>query len=143
MDDQMSGYKIVNNTFINVQMGVFLGGGRHNQIEDNSFTDCDTGINFDNRGLTWDVDRCVPGGAFEEDLLSFNYTQDPWLARYPTLPNIFADPTSEKPCTPMHKSVSNNTFCGVRQMIDLYEGVDESNTVEGNGKSAGCPDDDL
>jgi hypothetical protein len=50
LDDQMSGYTIYNNTFKAVQTGIMIGGGRRNHVKWNHFEDCDTGIEFDNRG---------------------------------------------------------------------------------------------
>ena len=76
-------------------------------------------------------------------MIGFEYTEDPWVARHPKLPNIFANVDDEKPCTPMHNLIVNNTFCGVRQMVEVFDDVDASKTIEGNDKSADCPDDDL
>lgn len=50
LDDQMSGYTIYNNTFKAVQTGIMIGGGRRNHVKWNHFEDCDTAIEFDNRG---------------------------------------------------------------------------------------------
>jgi len=76
-------------------------------------------------------------------LVSFNYTEDPWIERYPKLPEIFENVDDEKPCTPMHNRVTSNSFCGVRQMVEAFDDVDASNTIEKNERSADCPDDDL
>lgn len=46
----MSGYTIYNNTFKAVQTGIMIGGGRRNHVKWNHFEDCDTAIEFDNRG---------------------------------------------------------------------------------------------
>ena len=50
MDDQESGWYVANNTFVNCDIGVLLGGGRRNTITGNSFTKLSLGIHFDNRG---------------------------------------------------------------------------------------------
>lgn len=46
----MSGYKIENNTFIDSQVGVFIGGGRRNLVANNTMRHCDTAVHFDQRG---------------------------------------------------------------------------------------------
>jgi hypothetical protein len=50
LDDQMSGYTIYNNSFVDVQTGIMIGGGRRNHVKHNHFERCETGIEFDNRG---------------------------------------------------------------------------------------------
>jgi hypothetical protein len=41
LDDGMTGYKIYDNTFIDVMQGVMLNGGRDNLIHNNYFQVCD------------------------------------------------------------------------------------------------------
>ncbi|MFM0026982.1 right-handed parallel beta-helix repeat-containing protein [Paraburkholderia madseniana] len=53
LDDQASGAKIYGNVFSNVGTGVFIGGGRDNQVKDNVFVDTPVAILADDRGMTW------------------------------------------------------------------------------------------
>ena len=50
LDDQLSGWTVVNNTFIDCQKGVFVGGGRNTWVAGNRFFNCDTAVHLDNRG---------------------------------------------------------------------------------------------
>ena len=138
LDDQMSGWEIVGNSFINAQMGILVGGGRHNTVENNTFVDCDIGINLDDRGLTWDTSNCPPGGAFQIELEGYNYTHDPWLSRYPMLPGIYDD----NPCTPIHNSIQGNRYCGVPLFLEAYANASDLNTIASNSKLPDCTDDE-
>ena len=58
-DDEQSGYTIANNTFVNVDLGVLIGGGRHHKVIDNTFESCGTAcIHIDNRGMNWAHELC-------------------------------------------------------------------------------------
>ena len=46
----MSGWLIQNNTVIDAQMGIMVGGGRDTIVEGNNFIGCDKGLHIDNRG---------------------------------------------------------------------------------------------
>lgn len=60
LDDQMSGYVVKNNTFINCQVGILLGGGRKSLLADNHFVDVDLAVDMDNRGMNWEASSCQP-----------------------------------------------------------------------------------
>jgi hypothetical protein len=65
MDDELSGYTIVNNTFIDVDVGILIGGGRHHRVENNTFESCGTAcIHMDNRGMNWAHELCGCQCAF-------------------------------------------------------------------------------
>ena len=51
LDDQMSGWTIENNTVINAQMGIMVGGGHKNIVSNNKFIGCDVAIHVDDRGM--------------------------------------------------------------------------------------------
>eukprot|EP01052_Picozoa_sp_SAG31_P073741 SAG31_NODE_32796_length_351_cov_1.115079_1_plen_58_part_01 len=46
-DDQLSGNRVYNNSFIDVNLGVLLGGGRHNLVANNTFRGCDRAVSLD------------------------------------------------------------------------------------------------
>ncbi|GMH49987.1 hypothetical protein TrLO_g5061 [Triparma laevis f. longispina] len=131
LDDQMSGYTIRNNTFVNCMQAMLIGGGRDNVIDSNTFVDCDSGVVFDNRGLTWDLDNCPEGGAFQADLESLNYQQDPWASAYPDVVYIW-DGGDEKPCTPQHNEFTSNSFCRCGSAVAAYDGAENDNTIKDN-----------
>lgn len=122
LDDQMSGYQIYGNLVENCELGFMLGGGRNNNVYNNtyernsyhysllikySFRANDNDIEFDDRGLTWQTAWCSPGGNFNQDLDSFNYQQPPWSTAYPWLVNVFSD----SPCTPVGNIIQYNYYC--------------------------------
>jgi parallel beta-helix repeat protein len=137
LDDQMSGWEVINNTFINAEQGVLIGGGRHNTVEGNSFTGCDIAVVMDARGLTWENTSCPPGGSLEQDLESFNYQENPWASRYPEVVNIYSD----QPCTPIHNSIQNNQYCDVGAFSEFYDGAYDTNTIANNEVAEDCDDD--
>ena len=49
---------IYNNTFINCHAGSFIGGGRRNQVLNNTYYNCSLAVHVDNRGMTWQADEC-------------------------------------------------------------------------------------
>ena len=59
LDDQMSGWLVENNTVIDAQMGIMVGGGRDTVVRGNSFIGCDKGLHIDNRGMTSEKSACV------------------------------------------------------------------------------------
>ena len=65
MDDELSGYTIADNHFIDVDVGVLIGGGRHHTVRNNSFEGCGTAcIHVDNRGMNWAHELCGCQCAF-------------------------------------------------------------------------------
>ncbi|XP_065842378.1 uncharacterized protein [Oscarella lobularis] len=119
LDDQMSGYSIYNNMFVNCHCGSFIGGGRRNQVFNNTYINCTLDVHIDDRGLTWQKDDCKPGGTFEQQLKGVNYQEPPWSTQYPELVHIFDD----HPCVPVYNVVENNTYCnhGTSKFIDASD----------------------
>ncbi|CAI8007342.1 hypothetical protein GBAR_LOCUS5158 [Geodia barretti] len=107
LDDQMSGYMIYNNTFINCHAGSFIGGGRRNQVLNNTYYNCSLAVHVDNRGMTWQADECKEGGPFDQQLQSVHYQSPPWSVHYPQLVHIFQD----HPCVPVYNTVEDNQYC--------------------------------
>lgn len=108
LDDQVAGYRVINNTIIDSDTGILLGGGRDNHLIGNKFIRTALPLSFDNRGLTWDNERCKPNNSFQDELRSYNYKRPPWSLRYPEVINTFHD----RPCTPVHNIISDFKFCG-------------------------------
>jgi hypothetical protein len=104
----MSGWSVINNTVIDAQMGLMVGGGRDNIVSGNRFEDCDVAVHVDNRGMGGEHKDCVATGA---DYLS--------------LQAAMAVPAWQKyglslvhPCVPENNTVSNNCWTNCTQFFD-------------------------
>ena len=139
----MSGYTIYNNTFIDVQTGLMLGGGRRNHIKYNHFVNCTTGIEFDSRGTgytgkanfgDWGTilqslhDPCCPnnwvpgnpGVPPKPPQTTSGCCPNvrkgmPWSIRYPDLVTVLED----HPGLPCYNEVMYNTWSGVGKNIPM------------------------
>ena len=60
LDDQMSDYEVIGNTFIDCQVGMFIGGGQRNVVANNTMHHCDTAVHFDQRGHNCYNVSCFP-----------------------------------------------------------------------------------
>ena len=115
LDDQMSGWSIFENSFLNCQIGSFIGGGRRNIVRDNYYERCDTAQHLDNRGMNWEnsatncttigkpfSNTCNTGAAI------WMVTESPaaktWASRFPYLSSIEKD----RLCMPAYNNISNN-----------------------------------
>lgn len=89
LDDFQSGTTIFGNIFHNVNVGVNVGGGRDNLIENNIFFGCSRSIHVDARGLTW-AKYYFDGSntVLFDRLAAINYTAPPFSERYPELPAL-------------------------------------------------------
>jgi parallel beta-helix repeat protein len=85
LDDNASGSILFGNIFHNTQMGIRLGGGRDNVIDNNIFIDCSrAAIRFYSRmGRPLEIHRMR--------LEQIDYRSSPWRQQYPRLANILND----------------------------------------------------
>lgn len=59
LDDGHSGYTVRDNHFVDVEMGIVLGGGRRHTVVDNTFASCLRAcVHIDNRGMNWAHELC-------------------------------------------------------------------------------------
>eukprot|EP01084_Bolivina_argentea_P162756 283192_1 len=108
-DDQQSGWRAYNNTIINAQGGILIGGGRRDIIKNTYCYNVNYCVHIDNRGQTWQPQPCTPPkGLLWEGLYSVNYQKPPWSTSYPEIVNI----ASEEPCVPVFADIENNQYCG-------------------------------
>lgn len=123
LDDQACGTTIRENTIENVQEGVFLGGGRDNIIEDNTFVKVATPIHLDARGIGWQKSETQsPSGRFRRSLELVPYNRAPYLQKYPHLAAILND----DPGLPKYNISRGNQFveCGnIRITKDAEGGI--------------------
>mmetsp|Transcript_21215 Transcript_21215/g.38299 ORF Transcript_21215/g.38299 Transcript_21215/m.38299 type:complete len:693 (-) Transcript_21215:57-2135(-) len=108
LDDQMSGYHVMNNTILDSDTGILLGGGRDNWLVNNRFIRTDVPLSFDSRGK-YDAQFCPNGHVFEQELESYGYRKPPWSDRYSELHGTFGD--DGMPCTPVHNWIDGFHWC--------------------------------
>jgi hypothetical protein len=113
LDDQMSGWTVVNNTVIDAQMGLMVGGGRDNIVQGNRFAGCDVAIHVDDRGISNEHGDCVATGA---DYLSLKAVMKvPAWAKYGL--------SLAHPCLPENNIVSENCWENCTQFFDAKGGA--------------------
>lgn len=143
LDDEQSGVQVINNTFINVETGILLGGGRDNYLSGNVCNNVSLCIAFDNRGMNWQHGFCEYNaslplsqqGELVQQLYSVHFTAPPYATEYPQLPGLLQN----RPCVPVNNSVVNNVACGgTKTLVDRTDATIESwgsfianNTVTG------------
>lgn len=123
LDDQASGIIVRGNLFERIAEAVFIGGGRDNLIEDNTFTDTPTAIHLDSRGRGWQKAMTDdPNGTLRNNLTAVPYNLSPYKERYPHLANILED----EPGAPKYNIARRNHFEGnaaVRISKDAEAGI--------------------
>ena len=138
----MSGYEVLGNTFKDSWAGVKLGGGRRVKIKNNTFSFIHNGVEFDNRGQTWQKTNCDPAYAhnnthsFYAELARDKVSQPPWEPKWPYLQHIAED----HPCVPVYNNISENRFCELDVWItaspaDISKWL---STASGNVNYTGC-----
>ena len=101
LDDLVSGFSILSNTFINVSRALHLGGGRSNLFQNNTIQNSgsnsmNSANHIDNRGMGWSKPSCTPpNGTLIKFLSRVPYSSsDVWQRNFPLLVNI----TTDEPC---------------------------------------------
>ena len=103
----MSWWTIENNTFIDCNKGVFIGGGRNTTVKGNYFALNRTkavAIHIDDRGLGWQKASCH---GQNNQTLTEQAQKPAWKATFPHLTRALGD----KYCTPVHNRLIGNTLC--------------------------------
>lgn len=94
LDDQACGTTVCNNLFMRVSEAIFIGGGRDNIIENNTFIESSPAIHLDARGRTWQKQATDdPNGELRKRLANVPYKQSPYKEKYPPLAKILEDET--------------------------------------------------
>ena len=136
-DDQISGWEVHNNSFIDCQVAVAAGGGRDNHFTNNYYEACDLAHNFDARGMskpganaecncTCGTTGCAPfpdsGGGCLPGAVSYVLAAPSgtrWASRFPRL----ARATTERPCVPVDNSLVDNQYCGCKRFVHVWGGT--------------------
>eukprot|EP01063_Lacrimia_lanifica_P022599 TRINITY_DN3013_c2_g1_i2.p2 TRINITY_DN3013_c2_g1~~TRINITY_DN3013_c2_g1_i2.p2 ORF type:complete len:628 (+),score=238.67 TRINITY_DN3013_c2_g1_i2:44-1927(+) len=105
LDDEQSGWALVDNVVVNAMAGVLVGGGRDNNVTGNQFRQIQTyAIHFDNRGMGWQLAMCSPGGLLRQQLYDVDYQRPPYATAYPKIVGTLED----RPCVPVGNVFENN-----------------------------------
>lgn len=102
LDDAASGVTIFGNIFYKAGRAAFIGGGRHNRVQNNVFVDCAASVHVDARGLGWMKYHIT--GVMKERLLSSPFQTKIWRKRYPLLIPLLED----DPGAPKGNRIENN-----------------------------------
>ncbi|MBU3200979.1 right-handed parallel beta-helix repeat-containing protein [Clostridium estertheticum] len=122
LDDCMSSAEVYGNVFYKVKNPIFIGGGRDNIIENNIIVDCKTSINFDERGLTWDLNELYL------NLSKVPYESDIWTNKYPELKYLSKNGS---PGIPNNNVIENNLLYQTK-MPSISDSVIKYGRVKNN-----------
>jgi Right handed beta helix region len=103
LDDCLSGIRVDHNYVENAPLGILVGGGHYNLVEDNIVSHCTEGLQLDSRGITWMAHKL---GELEKKLAATPVTQEPWASRYPELKDIM----KHEPGKPVGTRIINNAL---------------------------------
>jgi len=109
IDDFASGCTIYGNLFVRGAMGVFLGGGRDNLVENNVFVDCRPAVWVDSRGVGW-AHKYFDGTVTTlfDRLDAMNYRNPPYSEHYPELLTLLDD----EPAVAKYNVIARNICVG-------------------------------
>ena len=112
-DDMLSSNSVINNTFIDCQMGVLIGGGRSHRVVGNTFEkqrSGDVSVWMDARGLNTPGDDkfCKLNGTFEQQARGVHFQSPPWSTEFPKIAKAFGD----SPCKPKDNEIMGNSCSG-------------------------------
>ncbi len=122
LDDFTSGTFVYGNVFLRAGVGVLVGGGRDNTVQNNLFIDCVTGVHVDARGLNWAkgyIDGSDP--TLFDRLKAVGFDRPPYSERYPALAAILHD----EPGLPKGNSITSNVSIGGR-WLDFRDGLTDA-----------------
>jgi hypothetical protein len=147
LDDQMSGWLVAGNAFIDCQVGAFVGGGRRNAIVNNSFTRVGTVQYLNDQGDGFDASTvhcteeappfsttCSTGAARWMATKASAWRE--WRLRWPEMVNISTDHSGP----PYRTSVRGNTYCDCGALLNVPAAQARKwlVEVEGNVETSDC-----
>ena len=122
LDDWSSGTFIYGNVFYKAGLGVMIGGGRNNTVENNLFIDCSPSVHVDSRGLGW-AKYYFDGttNTLFDRMDAMNYSQPPYSEKYPELLTLYDD----EPAVAKYNKIQRNvSYRG--KWLSLHNGLDLS-----------------
>merc|ERR1712232_1430024 len=128
MDDQMSGWQILNNTFEDCTVANFIGGGRDHIVTGNRFVRCGTIQYLNNQGMTFDKDAAVcsevgPPGFGQGDTqcstgaAKWMATSSPAARDYARIWPEMANISENHPGWPAFNKIAHNTYCQCQELM--------------------------
>lgn len=90
LDDISSGFEIYGNIFRRVHLGMQIGGGRYNTVANNLFENCTSGIQVDNRGMSYKA-YLFETGIIPNRVAAVGLDRNPYASAYPLMANFMSD----------------------------------------------------
>ncbi len=90
LDDMLSGTVVQDNLLLNMQRGVFIGGGRDNIVSNNLFGGVRVPLHVDDRALGWAAASVSKDGVMFERLKQVPYASARWQSAYPKLKDVLS-----------------------------------------------------
>ena len=133
MDDCAGGAAIVGNVFQKVQRAAFIGGGRHNRVENNVFVDCRPAVQIDGRGLDKSpVWHNQVYQTMKKRLDEMNPKQPPYGTKYPELAELDKYYAAAAGVPPEGNIVENNISWGGKWLDIIWHAKPEMVRVANN-----------
>ena len=109
LDDFLSGTIVYGNVIYKNSLGILIGGGRDNIVDNNIFTGNTANIHVDGRGVGWAAYCFDPTSPlyptdFVDKMNDMNYTQPPYSVKYPELLTLYSD----EPALPKYNVIKHN-----------------------------------
>lgn len=119
LDDCLCGTTVFGNIFETKGIGVMIGGGRDNRIENNVFLGCQPAVHFDARGRGWAKGLFQRGGewGYMEKLDAMKPLEPPYATRYPELARALR--SGEDLAYPAGNSLLRNVSLGGQWVVYL------------------------
>lgn len=115
LDDFASGTRVEGNIVARLDVGMLVGGGRNNTLNNNVAIESTYPLAFDARGTNWATAACTaPDGIMFLNLQKVPYSSPVWSEKYPWLSGI----PKRQPCVPMDNVVSKNVFWSGHENTD-------------------------
>lgn len=112
-DDFLSGNIVYGNVIYNNKLGILIGGGRDNIVENNMFIDNGSNIHVDGRGIGWasnyfDTTHSNYQSTLFDRMDAMQYQEPPYSERYPELLTLYDD----EPALPKNNVFNRNILYG-------------------------------
>ena len=138
LDDQMSAWVVENNSFVDCQIAMFVGGGRRNLFLNNQCERCGTVFYINNQGMFGNFDNptvncttisppfettCSTGAA--EWMTTHAPASEVWVTTWPEMRSIRSDYLGY----PAHTELINSTYCCAKD-ADICELLSSNTDME-------------
>jgi hypothetical protein len=138
----MSGWLVENNTFVDCQTAMLLGGGRDARVVGNTIESCGLGLHYDNRGMTWEhTTNCVAALAGLNRTLA-GPAGAAYARKWPEMLKV----AGYRPCDPVNDTIANNTYVATPRFCDTtpitaasWGSVMNNNTDLSPTQNTSCP----